>query len=307
MPASSTPAGGSSGGGNGGNELQEAILQITRLLSRLAVPAPPNTEQTLEALSTNISEFTFDPDNGITFEKWFSRYTELFESDARNLDDAAKVRLLLRKLDTASHSRYVNYILPKLPKDLQFTETISTLKKIFGTQSSIFHRRFQCLQLVKSEGDDIISYGGMVNRAVEEFEFQNCKIDHFKCLVFVCGLKAPRYADIRARLLARIEGETAEHPVTLQTLIDEFQRLVNLKADTSMIEQQSSLKSSVRAVSEKKPGKFSQHSMKTESKTPRTPCWQCGQMHFVRDCPFSTHQCKTCNQTGHKEGYFISR
>lgn len=143
----------------------------------------------------------------------------------------------------------------------------------------------------------------MVNRAVEEFEFQNCKIDHFKCLVFVCGLKAPRYADIRARLLARIEGETAEHPVTLQTLIDEFQRLVNLKADTSMIEQHSSLKSSVRAVSEKKPGKFSQHSMKTESKTPRTPCWQCGQMHFVRDCPFSTHQCKTCNQTGHKEGY----
>lgn len=260
MPANSNPA--------GGNELQEAILQITQLLTRLAAPAPTNTEQVLEALSTNISEFTFDPDNGITFEKWFSRYAELFENDARKLDDAAKVRLLLRKLDTTSHSRYVNYILPKQPKDLQFAETISTLKKIFGTQSSIFHRRFQCLQLVKSEADDIISYGGMVNRAVEDFEFQNCKIDQFKCLVFICGLKAPRYADIRARLLSRIEGETAEHPVTLQTLIDEFQRLVNLKADTTMIEQPSSLKPSVRAVSEKKNGKPQPNSMKTEAKTP---------------------------------------
>ncbi|XP_065092440.1 uncharacterized protein K02A2.6-like [Ochlerotatus camptorhynchus] len=140
------------------------------------------------------------------------------------------------------------------------------------------------MQLLKSEADDIITYGGKVNRACEEFEFQNLKIDHFKCLIFVCGLKAPRYADIRARLLSRIEGETADAPVTIQTLIAEFQRLVNIKSDTTMNEHPSSSKNSVHSISEKKPG--NQHRpLKTESKsTPRTPCWQCGQMHYVRYC-----------------------
>ncbi|XP_055614729.1 uncharacterized protein LOC129761052 [Uranotaenia lowii] len=97
---------------------------------------------------------------------------------------------------------------------------------------------------------------------------------------YSCGPKALRYADIRARLLSRIEGGTDEAPVTIQTLIDEFQRIVNLKSDTTMIE----------------------HPAKSKS-TPRTPCWQCGQMHFVRDCPFSDHLCKACNRIGHKEGY----
>ncbi|XP_065076057.1 uncharacterized protein K02A2.6-like [Ochlerotatus camptorhynchus] len=263
-------------------ELQAAILQ---LLQRLAVPQATNPEQVLESLSTNSSEFCFDPENGTTFEKWFALYSDLFESDARSLDDAAKVRLLLRKLETSSYSRYVNYILPKLPKDVTFADTVKTLTTIFGRQTSVFHKRYQCMQLLKSEADDIITYGGNVNRACAEFEFQNLKIDHFKCLIFVCGLKAPRYADILARLLSRIEGETADAPVTIQTLIDELQRLVNIKSDTTMIEHPSSSKNSVHSISEKKPG--NQHRpLKTESmSTPRTPCWQCGQMHYVRDCP----------------------
>ncbi|XP_062541114.1 uncharacterized protein K02A2.6-like [Armigeres subalbatus] len=199
---------------NSNDQLQESILLMTQLLQRLAVHQATNPEQVLESLSTNISEFNFDPENGTTFEKWFARYTDLFESDARNLDDAAKVRLLLRKLDTASHSRYVNYILPKLPKDVTFADTVTTHKKIFGKQTSVFHKRYQCLQLLKTESDDIISYGGKVNRACEEFEFQDLKIDHFKCLIFVCGLKAPRYADIRARLLSRIESETIQQVIS---------------------------------------------------------------------------------------------
>ncbi|XP_062715677.1 uncharacterized protein K02A2.6-like [Aedes albopictus] len=284
-------------------DLQQAILQMAELLQKLAQPTPSNPEQTLEALATNISEFSFDPENGITFDKWYSRYVDLFDSDAKNLEDAAKVRLLLRKLDTPSHTRYVNYILPKLPKHVNFADTVEILKKIFGAQTSTFNKRFHCLQLVKSEAEDIISYGGKVNRACEDFDFKNMKIDQFKCLVFVCGLKGHSYTDIRARLLSRIEGETPENPVTLQNLIDDYQRLINLKADTSIIEHQSSSKSSVHAVQVKKGNSRQQQSSKPEGKVPRTPCWQCGQMHYVRDCPFSDHQCKQCNRVGHKEGY----
>ena len=286
-------------------ELQQAILKITELLTKLAEPArePDNSEQILESLASNISEFSFDEENGVTFDKWFQRYRDLFAKDAAKLKDDAVVRLLLRKLDTVAHSRYCNYILPKLPGDFKFDETVATLRKIFGSHTSVFHKRFQCLQLTKSESEDVITYGGKVNRACEDFEFSKVKIDQFKCLIFVCGLKSPRYADIRARLLSRIEAETADNPVTLQTLIDEFQRLVNLKADTTLVERPSSSKQAVHAVQEKRSGSQQQRPAKNEGKLPRTPCWQCGQMHFVRECPFSEHLCKACNRVGHKEGY----
>ncbi|XP_055527996.1 uncharacterized protein K02A2.6-like [Wyeomyia smithii] len=216
---------------------QQQQIKNFKLLQRLAIPQTINPEQVLESLSTNISEFCFDPENGTTFEKWFARYTDLFE---HSLDDAAKVRLLLRKCGTSSHSRYVNYILPKLPKEVAFAETVKTLVKIFGRQTSVFHKRYQCLQLVKSEADDIITYGGKVNRACEEFEFKVLKIEQFKCLMFVCGLKAHQ-----SETSFPHRSETAESPVTIQILIDEFQRVVNLKSDITMIEQPSSSKNLV--------------------------------------------------------------
>ncbi|XP_062540776.1 uncharacterized protein LOC134208846 [Armigeres subalbatus] len=170
---------------------------------------------------------------------------------------------------------------------------------------SIFSKRYQCLQLVKTEAEDIINYAGKVNRACEDFDFKNMKIDQFKCLVFVCGLRGHGYADIRARLLSRIENEVAGTPVTLQTLIDDYQRLVNLQADTSMIERPSFSRSTVHALQEKNDRGIHRQKQpsKPESKTPRTPCWQCGQMHYVRDCSFANHMCKECKRVGHKEGY----
>lgn len=93
--------------------------------------------------------------------------------------------------------------------------------------------------------------------------------------------------------------------LTLQKLIEEFQRLENLKEDSTLVEQPSSSKQAVHAVQEKQSGSHQQRPTKKEDngKLPRTPCWQCGQMHFIRDCPFSDHLCKACNRVGHKEGY----
>jgi len=172
-------------------ENQNIQLEILKALQKLSETST-GTNNTERFVAMNMTEFTFDPENGGTFQKWFRRYEDLFES----------VRLLLRKLDAQAHNQYTNYILPKLPKELTFKETVQTLSKIFGSQSSLFSRRYRCLQLVKTEADDIISYAAKVNRACEDSEFHNMKADHFKCLVFICGLKGQTYADIRARLCA---------------------------------------------------------------------------------------------------------
>ncbi|XP_041774515.1 uncharacterized protein K02A2.6-like [Anopheles merus] len=70
-------------------------------------PGPPNPEQILDALASNITEFRFEAEAGITFEAWYSRYEDLFINDAARIDDSAKVRLLMRKLGAMEHEREV--------------------------------------------------------------------------------------------------------------------------------------------------------------------------------------------------------
>ncbi|CAH8633842.1 unnamed protein product [Schistosoma margrebowiei] len=83
----------------------------------------------VDQIVNSIHEFNFDGSAGITFETWFKIYEDLFKVDLKNLDDAAKVRILLRKLGTAEHERYSNFILPKNPRDFSFDATIEIFRK----------------------------------------------------------------------------------------------------------------------------------------------------------------------------------
>ena len=133
--------------------------------------------------------------------------------------------------------------------------------------------------------------------------------EQFKSLIFVCGLKAEADAEIRTRLLTRIEEK---EDVTLEQLSSECQRIVNLRHDTAMIEG-----SAVNAV--RKQNQFRkrqqynrEHTPKPhaptseEKREPPTPCWNCGMMHYVRDCKLKNHRCSECSKYGHKEGYCAS-
>lgn len=106
---------------------------------------------TMDTLAKSMSEFHYDPDNELIFQSWYARYSDLFDIDANHLDDAAKTRLLIRKLSTIAHTRFLNYILPKKPREMTFEETKSTLEKIFGRQTSLFNLRFNCLKVTKNE------------------------------------------------------------------------------------------------------------------------------------------------------------
>ncbi|XP_055604578.1 uncharacterized protein K02A2.6-like [Uranotaenia lowii] len=159
----------------------------------------------------------------------------------------------------------------------------------------MFRKRYRCLQTVKSSHEDYISYSAAVNRRCEEFNVGRTTVDQFKCLVFVCGLQSPDEAEIRMRLINRLETEP--DTMNLAILADECNRLVNLRKDTSMVEQQE-----VNSVH-----KAATH---TDTRTrptnlPKAPCWLCGGVHFVRDCEYANHRCAECQQFGHKEGYCV--
>jgi len=113
------------------------------------------------------------------------RYQELFQIDAQELDDASKIRLLLRKMNTISHKQYIDYILPKEYKDYDFVTTINKLTQLFGRKISLFHR-YNCMNTTKSQNQDFISYAALVNKRCEEFKISSITADQFKYLIFAC-------------------------------------------------------------------------------------------------------------------------
>nr|VZI26200.1 unnamed protein product [Spirometra erinaceieuropaei] len=208
-------------------KLMEA-LTVKLSNSSMGQSSAAGGSQSVDHIAGSITEFLYDPQAHITFDSWYKRYEDLFSVDLAAHDDAWKVRLLLRKLGPAEHERYANFILPKNPREVTFKDTVETLSQIFGEQSSLFNTRFACLQLCKRDSDDFITYAGIVNRECGRFQLGSLNENQFKCLIFICGLQSPKCADIRTRLLSKLQQNNS---TTLQELAAECQTLINLKHD----------------------------------------------------------------------------
>ncbi|XP_040164705.1 uncharacterized protein K02A2.6-like [Anopheles arabiensis] len=218
--------------------LQQPQSQVTNQQSQAfptQVIAPSNPELIIEALSGSITEFRYEAESEITFDTWFARYEDLFAQDASRLDDAAKVRLLVRKLGPAEHARYASFILPSVPREIPFDETVKKLKALFGRAETLVSKRYKCLQLTKSRTEDFVSFVCRVNRSCVNFQLSAMSEEQFKCLILVCGLKDDADADVRTRLLSRIEERT---DFTLEQLSAECERISSLKVDSAMIATQ---------------------------------------------------------------------
>ncbi|CAH8589626.1 unnamed protein product [Dicrocoelium dendriticum] len=280
-------------------QFEKSQRQLIELLSQklnIQSESPTTTARpSVDALAASITEFVFDGLNGLTFESWFLKYEDIFRVELADQDDAWKVRLLLRKLGAVEHERHTNFVLPKNARDFSFDETVKSLTQIFGEQASLFSVRYNCLKLVKRDAVDFVTHAGIVNRECERFKLGMMTPDQFKSLIFVCSLQSHADADIRTRILHKLEQEPQ---LTLQEITAECQRLINLKQDTKMIEtadhrtEPQICRTAIR-------GKVMNQNRSTQK--PPTACWNCGAWHFMRDCIYKGHQCHKCKRFGHKE------
>ncbi|XP_075150673.1 uncharacterized protein LOC142224773 [Haematobia irritans] len=130
----------------------------------LAIPKSntSGSEVLMDILAKNIREFVYDPGDNQIFELWFERYEDIFVVEGKQLDEAAKVRLLLRKVSAAVFDKYRDYLLPKHTRDISFATTIEILKKLFGKKESQFSLRVKCMQCMLIAIIQIISVGNVV-------------------------------------------------------------------------------------------------------------------------------------------------
>ncbi|XP_055708916.1 uncharacterized protein K02A2.6-like [Phlebotomus papatasi] len=200
---------------------------------KVVVPLQQSNEVSVDALSRGISPFSYAPEQNLTFDMWYQRYKSTFLLDGKNLDDAARVRLLLRRLDASSYERYASNLLPREPANLSFDENVANLIKLFGKGESLFCTRRKCLQLILKDTDDLTTHAGVVNRHCEAFKLAECTADHFKALIFVNSLQSEKYVLVREQLLTKLETEPADK-ITLNFMVEEARRLINVKSDSRL-------------------------------------------------------------------------
>ena len=190
------------------------------------------------------------------------------------MDEAAKARLIVSKLDAVTYARFTNHILPKRACEVSLADTVATLKDLFGHNTSVFSRRYVYLKTQRN-GENLRDYTGLVNQRHAMAEFNDVSPEQMKCLVWICGLASPEDADIRARALRRMEDNPQ---TTLKELAGEIQQFVNIRKDATLPER--SLPSHINAVDSQ--------GRKPE---PPSPCFPRGAHHWSKDCPFPNTTC----------------
>ena len=83
---------------------------------------------------------------------------------------------------------------------MTFSETIKILSKIFDKRDSLFHTRYKCLNIIKQEDDDFVTFAVWFNAQCEAFKLKELSRDMFKCLIFVQGLTGLKDNEIRSRI-----------------------------------------------------------------------------------------------------------
>ncbi|KAK6762347.1 hypothetical protein RB195_023167 [Necator americanus] len=269
---------------------QQMFTELMKRMGKMASasdPAVPTAPvATVEFVTNSLStleppEFVYDPENGCTIEVWYNRYEDVISKDGATLDDAAKARLIVSKLDAVTYARFTKHILPKRACDVPLTDTVAVLKELFGHNVSVFTGRYAFLKTQRKEGR-LRDYTGLVNQRHVMAELNDVTPEQMKCLVWICGLVALQDADVRARALRKMEDNPQ---TTLKELAAEVQHFLDIRQDATLLER-----SSVP------------HVNIVDSQKSRN-CFRCGANHWSRDCSFVNNRCHDCRHSGHKRGF----
>ena len=158
---------------------------------------------------------------------------DVFNVDCKGWSNVKMVRLLLRKLGTAEHSRFVDFILPaKKTMDQEFSETVKLSSELFGPNTSLFHKRWKFLNIFKDDQQDYLTFATTVNKHCNDFKLADLTADDFKCLIFAQSMVSAEDAEIRRRVLTKLENEQG---LTLKKLAEDCRRVISVKSGSKQL------------------------------------------------------------------------
>lgn len=200
----------------------EKMVQLMNKMSKTLTDEKNDIEFVMESLSNSItSEFIYDPENNITFENWFARFSDTFKHDATRLNDKQKVRILMRKLGTREHDLFTHYFPASELSESNFDQIVEKLKFRFGSKETVFRSRYKCFHIAKRADEDFLTLAGRINNLVGKIDYSKMTEEQFKCLLFVFALQSPADKKLREKILDKLDmqkftnqqGESTVNPL----------------------------------------------------------------------------------------------
>ncbi|VDP61891.1 unnamed protein product [Heligmosomoides polygyrus] len=85
------------------------MRMLEKIETRSAGPSPivvKDKHTIFDLLYRRIEKFTYEANNGRTFDGWYKRFKNVFDNDCGDLDDKEKTRLLVSRLDEDCHQLF---------------------------------------------------------------------------------------------------------------------------------------------------------------------------------------------------------
>ncbi|KAL7070427.1 hypothetical protein ACQ4LE_010332 [Meloidogyne hapla] len=295
------------------DQLKQLIdsFQVVAQQLKTSSGASINSATLASTLEARIGKFYFDAEGGNTFDNWYKRYGNFIEIDGKDLDESAKVRLLVGKLGDQEYSRLANSVLPKLPDQLKFKEVTEKLNTLFADSKSLFVRRFECFQFKQQPGQDIGTFISSVNASCETANLSLSK-ETLKCMIMVVGIR-DEYHDLRQKCLQILEeARKRNEEISLDKLGEECRSFPLLRESARSLSIVANGTPATNALSAK-PQKWrenkptvrnkinpKQSSHKQKNNSPSTPCLSCGNKgHWRSECQQRWSNCLKCGKKGH--------
>ena len=114
---------------------------------------------------------------------------------------------------------------------MDFSETIKLISELFRPNTTLLHKRWKCLNTVKDNREDFLTFAASVNKLFNDFKLAELTAYDFKCLIFAQGQTAED-TEVRRRVLTKLENEQGS---TLQKFAEDYQRVISVKCDSKMI------------------------------------------------------------------------
>ena len=177
-----------------------------------------------------LETFSYSLDEDETFEAYYRRFEDIYITDSADWTDAKKSPATSTKARSCGTQQVHRLYLTKKKKtcELGVLEIVKLLSKLFSSKTSLFHKRWKCLNLTKRDSNDYLGFALVVNKNCDDFKLGELSAYNFKCLIFAKGLVLAKDVEIRRRVLSKLENES---DLTLPKLAEDCQRIVSVRED----------------------------------------------------------------------------
>ncbi|XP_003748618.1 uncharacterized protein K02A2.6-like [Galendromus occidentalis] len=288
--------------------MEEVVKKLTELLEVMSkkqdgkVSISDDRVVALNNVLSLVGIFKYDPDNGITFERWFRRNGKYLDSHCNSEEE--RLQLLLKALGPKEYNQLRGRTSPAHPEDKTYTELVAELKSMFGESKSLFRRRHDTLSVRHAPGKLVEEIVNSTKLYGDDFEFSKLTLDNFNIFIMLLHLSDPSYKNLRGVIMRAVDEKPDIKLEDLRTVMRRYEtRTVDTQVDqtSNRVEGQPAVfgTSAKKGTPHPSSSRNRANTKKPQKSLSARGCVGCADDHPRRECPFKNSSCNACKKIGH--------